>query len=306
MQFGQKSRGRRSLEQQASARALWLIAPSLVLVMIVVFYPLVRGIVTSFRFSSLTRPDYSPFIGLDNYREFLGSPEFWPLLRNSIVWTVGTVVLQFALGLGIALLLNEPIRCRGLLRGIIVIPWVVPSVLVALMWKWLFHAQAGLINSYLIKWGLINEYIPWLGQSKTALGAVMVAAVWQGTPFFVVTLLAGLQSIPTELYEAAAVDGASGWARFTRVTMPMLKPTATISTTLAFIWRFNWIDLLYNMTKGGPGISSHTLATYGYIMSFTYGRLGYAAAIATVMLLLILGFAVVYLKQVVKAQEDTI
>jgi multiple sugar transport system permease protein len=306
MQLRQGVRRQRSLEQQASVRGLWLIAPSLVLVMIIVFYPLVRGIVASFKFSSLTRPDYSPFIGLDNYREFLGSAEFWPLLRNSIVWTVGTVALQFTLGLGIALLLNEPIRCRGLLRGIIVIPWVVPSVLVALMWKWMFHAQAGLINSYLIKWGLINEYVPWLGQSKTALASVMVAAVWQGTPFFVVTLLAGLQSIPVELYEAAAVDGASGWSRFTRITMPMLKPTATVSTTLAFIWRFNWIDLLYNMTKGGPGISSHTLATYGYIMSFTYGRLGYAAAIGVVMLILIFGFAVLYLKQVAGAQEGTI
>ena len=281
-----------------------LILPSVILMSVIILVPLVRGILMSFNEVDIINQGKMQFVGLKNYITLLDDPVFSTALRNTMVWTLGVVFFQYVIGLSVALLLNEPIPLRGMFRGLVLVPWVVPSVVAALAWRWIYVPDYGILNHLLRLLYIIQDPLQWLSDSKLAMIAVIVVGVWKGIPFMAVVLLAGLQSIPKELYDAAEVDGASIIQRFRYVTIPNLRYLSTIVILLSIIWTFNSFDLVYVMTKGGPSNATHLLSTYAYLTAFTFIDFGYAAALSVVMLLVLLVFAMIFSRLLKRGSEQ--
>lgn len=273
-----------------------LVAPALCLMLLIVAYPILNSLFMSFFNYTLYKPKNIKFIGLSNYISVLKDPVFKEALINTFIWVILGVFFQFLFGLILALLLNKDFKGRGMIRSIILIPWVTPGVLIGLMWSWMYDGNYGVINDILSKLGIIKDYVPWLAQSSTSLSSVLVTIIWQGIPFFAIMLLAGLQAIPRELYEAAEVDGASSWHCFWNITMPLLKPTILVSSLLRIIWVANSIDVIYIMTGGGPGYSSLTLSVYTYIKAQKALDFGYSSTLAIFLTLILSSVAFLYLK----------
>jgi len=284
---------------------LWpylLISPALITFLTVVFIPAVNAILMSFQSYDLRRPKNIGFIGFDNYIAVLKDQLFWQSLWKTVQWVVLGVGFQFIFGFGLALLLNKKFVGRGIARSISLIPWVTPGVLIGLMWRWIYDGNYGVLNDILLKLGIIHEKIPFLAQQATALPSVIVTIIWQGIPFFALMLLAGLQGIPGELYDAADVDGANGFQKLFRITIPMLKNTIFITTLLRIIWVANSVDIIFNMTEGGPAYSTQTLSVYVFNKGNSL-NLGYAATISIMLTLVLLLVAILYLKNIFKNQE---
>lgn len=273
-----------------------LIAPAILLMMLIIAYPIANSVRMSFLKYILFKPKDVEFIGLANYFNVLKDPVFRQSLANTVLWIAGGVFFQFFFGLILALLLNRSFKGRGFIRSIILIPWVTPGVLIGLMWKWMYDGNYGVINDILARLHIIQNYIPWLAKSQTSLLAVIITIVWQGIPFFAIMLLAGLQAIPEELYEAGKVDGATGWQTFWQITLPMLKPTILVSTLLRVIWVANSVDVIYIMTGGGPGYSSLTLSVYTYMKAQKAMDFGYASTLAIYLTLMLSTVAYFYLR----------
>ncbi|MBN6042150.1 carbohydrate ABC transporter permease [Amycolatopsis sp. 195334CR] len=272
-----------------------LVMPSLIPILVLSVAPLVIGIALAFTDARLVRnPDYA-FTGLDNFGKLVGNDLFWDSLRIGLIWTVGVTVLQLAASMGLALLLNSGLKLEGLTRVLALVPWAMPPVVVAIMWQMIYSANGGPLNAFLGEVGLPDD-INWLGDFATALPAVIVVGVWVGMPQTTVTLLAGLQQIPAELHEAAAVDGASAWRRFTAVTWPSLRPIVTSITSLNFIWNFNSFSLVYVLTAGGPGGKTMVPVLFVYLEAFKNREIGQAAAMGVVLVVLIVLILAVYLR----------
>ncbi len=280
-----------------------LLSPAVLATMVVVFYPMVQAIVTSLYNNILWKPRAVRFIGLDNYIAIWHDPVFWSSLGRTAIWIGLTVPLQLLLGLVTALLLNQTFRWRGLARSLILIPWALPSVVIGLMWSWIYNPQVGLLNDLLLRLGLLQTAMPWLANPSTSLYAIIVALVWQGFPFFAIMILAGLQTIPHSLYEAADIDGASDWQQFWHITLPALKSVLVTAVMLRIIWVANSIDVIYVMTGGGPGYATHTLPLYA--LKRTYGSMdfGYGSALAVTFSLLLLAAIYAYMRRVGKGIE---
>lgn len=281
----------------AAVLPLLLLSPALVLLLGIVAYPIGRAIWLSFHRLEILQPDLTRYIALGNYRALLQDPILRIALQNSGVWVVGVVVFQFLGGLVGALILNRRFPGRAMVRGLALIPWATPSVLVALMWTWMLDGNYGLINDLLVKAGILPRFQPWLAQPWSALPAVMLADVWQGIPFFAVMLLAALQAIPEDLFEAARIDGASPWRVFRHITAPLLLPTILITTMLRMIWTANYMDLIMVMTGGGPGYSSLTVPLHAYYTAYKRLDFGYGATIAIVQVAILAAAIVAYLRQ---------
>jgi multiple sugar transport system permease protein len=237
------------------------------------------------------------FAGLGNYQRFLADPQFWNAMRNTVVFTVGSVALHVLLGLGVALLLNRSIKGRTIFRVVALVPWMFSSVVVAAVWRWMYSPQFGIINDILDRTGISRDaQIAWLGHLDLALPAVTFANAWRGFPFVMIIVLAGLQAIPREQYEAAAVDGASGYTSFRHVTLPNLRFVLSIAVILDSIWTFKYFDLVQVMTGGGPANATEVLTTLVYRNAFEYFQFGYASAIAVLMFLVSLVFTLVYVR----------
>jgi multiple sugar transport system permease protein len=276
---------------------LFLLSPALILLLGIVAYPIGRAIWLSFHRLEILQPDLTQNVGFDHYRSLLADPVIRIALGNSAVWVVGVVIFQFLGGLVGALILNREFPGRAAVRGVALIPWATPSVLVALMWTWMLDGNYGLVNDLLVKAGILSRFQPWLAQPWSALPAVMLADVWQGIPFFAVMLLAALQAIPEDLFEAARIDGASTQRVFFHVTLPLLVPTILITTMLRMIWTANYMDLIMIMTGGGPGYSSLTVPLHAYYMAYKRLDFGYGATIAIVQVVALAAAIVVYLRQ---------
>jgi multiple sugar transport system permease protein len=277
-----------------------LLSPAVLATLALVFFPMLQALWTSLHQRILWKPRDVRFIGLDNYLAIAQDPVAWSSLGRTLLWIGLTVPLQLLLGLATALLLNQEFRWRGLARSLILIPWALPSVVIALMWAWMYQPQVGLFNDLLLRLGLIGEAVPWLAQPGTALYAIIAALVWQGFPFFAVMLLAGLQAIPASLYEAAAVDGATPWQVFWRITLPSLKGVLVTSVMLRLIWVANSIDVIFVMTGGGPGYATHTLPLYAFKRTYGSMDFGYGSALAVTFSVLLLGLIALYLRRVGK------
>jgi multiple sugar transport system permease protein len=277
-----------------------LLSPALVLLLGIVAYPISRAVWLSFHRLEILRPDLTQYVGLDHYRELLQDPVLRIALQNSVVWVVGVVLFQFLGGLIGALILNQRFPGRAVVRSLALIPWATPSVLVALMWTWMLDGNYGLLNDLLVKAGILSRFQPWLAQPWSALPAVILADVWQGIPFFAVMLLAALQAIPEDLFEAARIDGASPWRVFRHVTLPFLLPTILITTMLRMIWTANYMDLIMVMTGGGPGYSTLTVPLHAYYIAYKRLDFGYGSTIAIVQVAILAGAIVFYLRQLRK------
>lgn len=277
------------------------LLPALLVTAVVVLYPAAKTVWLSLNSFVLFDPDAMRFIGLENFRAILHDELFWISLGNSVLWVVAAVGLQFLLGLGTALLLNQSFWGRSLARALVVVPWALPSVIIGLMWTWMYDLNLGVLNDMLLRAGLVAKPVAWLAQPSTALGAVILALVWQGFPFFSVMILAGLQTIPAAHYEAAAMDGATRWQMLRYVTLPALREVIATALLLRMIWVANSLDVILVMTGGGPGYATHTLPLYAFLKAYSGMEFGYASALSLVMTLLLLGVVAVYVRRVAKA-----
>lgn len=288
---------RRLLGKEAGLGFL-LVLPLLLVMLGLLAYPVFSAALISLQDKTIGSPGV--FVGLDNYKELLFEDgRFRTVARNSIVFTFFSVVAKLIIGMGMAVLLNQHLKGRNLFRGWLLLPWIAPTFVTALTWRWMWDGTSGVINFMLMKVGLQSP-IPWLGQASTAMFAVITTNVWRGFPFFGVSLLAAMQAIPHELYEAADVDGGSAWQKFWHITLPGVRTVLVIVTLLSTIWTFNDFAIVYIMTGGGPAFATHLFATYTYYVGFQGSRLGYAIAVSMtltpVLIILILALSPLLLR----------
>jgi len=258
--------------------------------------PILRAIHMSLYNHVLIKPQEYRFIGLGNYARLLDDEVFWLSLWNSFVWVFGSVSLQFVGGFAAALLLHQAFVGRALVRTVTLLPWVIPGVVVALVWEFIYQPNYGALNDLLFRVGWLRERVAWLSDPWLVMPAVIATNVWRGVPFFAIMLLAGLQAIPDDLYEAARVDGASVGQRFHHITLPLLRPIIVVATATRIIWTFNYADLIFVMTSGGPANATQITSTYTLLQAYSNLDFGYAATLSVVLLLIMLAFTVVYLK----------
>ncbi|MBW2059244.1 MAG: sugar ABC transporter permease [Deltaproteobacteria bacterium] len=279
-----------------------LLSPSLAIVTLLIVYPFFNGIWLSLHTKHLLRPGMH-FVGLKNFVYLFRNDQYWMDFWNTVLWTAGSVALQHLVALPIALLLNQKIKFRFLFRGIFLIPWVCPVVVFALLWQWLYNDLYGVINYLLITMGVIDTPIIWLGSKNTAMISAIVANTWKGFSFPMIAMLAQLQMIPSELYEAAGIDGASKWQQFVHITLPYLKAPTVITTLIVSIWTFNNFGTMYLLTGGGPVKATETLSILAYLTSFSELRLGRGAAITVTMMFVLLVISLIYLNRA-KIEEE--
>jgi len=276
-----------------------LITPSLIVIVAIMIYPLINVIYLSFTKSFLTDPTGSyKFVGIKNYILLFHNPVFWVALKNTLTYVGGTVFLEFILGFAVALLLNQQIKYRTTLRGLFMLPWITPSVVVALLTMWVFNSNFGVVNYILKSLRIIPHFLGWLKDPSLALFTILIVTVWKMFPFMVVVLLAGLQTIPEEQIEAAKVDGGNSLQRFFYITLPHMRELIMIVTLLEFIWMFQYITIIWTTTKGGPIYATTTLPVLIYRSAFKDYNMGYAAAIGVFWLSFLLLFSVFYVKVV--------
>ena len=278
-------------------REPWLfLLPVLVVLLLLFGYPLINSIVMAFQNYKLTAPNDIYFNGFENFKKLFGDPDGLMILKNSIIYVVISVAGQFLLGLTLALALKKQFKGRGLYQSIVFLPWAFSGFVVGLIFRWSFNGEYGVVNNLLMKLGIIDNNIAWLGTPGYSLAVVIIAMIWMGIPFFAIMILAALQSIPADVYEAADVDGCGTVRQFFQITLPYIKPTLITTVLLRTIWIFNSLDLVEIITDGGPANSSQTLPAYMYSKAFGSYDFGFAAALG-VMLMIILGlYALIFLK----------
>ncbi|GAB4229438.1 MAG: sugar ABC transporter permease [Stanieria sp.] len=264
-----------------------LLIPALLVLLLVFIYPIGRAFWLSFFTENLGTQLNPVFSGIGNYQRMLGDGRFWQTMGNTTLFTVVSVILELLLGLAIALVLNQSFRGRGIVRTIAIIPWALPTAVMGLAWAWIFNDQFGVVNDILQRLGLINTGINWLGEPSLAMVALIIADVWKTTPFISIILLAGLQSISQDLYEAHAMDGANYWQSFYQITLPLLMPQILIALLFRFAQAFGIFDLVQVMTGGGPAGATETVSIYIYSMVMRYLDFGYGAALVVVTFLLL-------------------
>jgi multiple sugar transport system permease protein len=279
-----------------------LIAPTVLVFCAVILYPLISAIYLSL-FSIYTPTLAGEWVGVDNYTALLASGDFWNAARNTLIWTVGTLMLQLVFGVAMALLLNQSIVFRSLARSLVLFPYFLSTVVAVLVWRWLFNDLYGILNHVLLIAGLIDAPVNWLGQMPNAMISIILVGAWKYFPFVVIVVLARLQSIPEQLYEAATIDGAGPFQRFTDITLPQLRDVLVVVVLLRAIWDFKEFDLIYLMTGGGPVRATQTLSLLVYEEAFRLNRMGMASTYAVAMMLVLLGFTLVYLRQTNRIEE---
>ncbi|MEV0618652.1 sugar ABC transporter permease [Nonomuraea sp. NPDC050404] len=279
---------RRGVSRQS--REMWvLMLPALVPVLLFSVGPLLYGIGLAFTDARNTRVHQTEFVGLENFTRLLGDEDFWASFQIGAIWSISVTVLQFLAALGLALLLNEKLRGGAVARVLSVVPWAMPPVVIGLMWKLVYHPDAGVLND------LLGTDINWLADFSLALPAIIVVGIWAGMPQTTVVLLAGLQNVPKELYEAGEMDGAGTWRRFWSITLPQLRPVIVAITSLDFVWNINQFGLVYVLTQGGPGGRTRLPMLFAYEEAFRYRMAGYASMLGLAMAIVVLAVLGLYL-----------
>ena len=284
--------------------AYFMILPSMVIITLLTLVPLLDGLIVSIQSQDLARPNPTRFVGLAHYsRALIEDEDFWSSLGRTLIWTVGSVVGAYCLALSLALLVNIDIQGRKFFRALFLLPWVVPEVSTALLWKWLYGDEFGILNFILKSLGMINSPVLWLADPALAMPSVIAVQIWKLYPVMFIVLLAAFQNVPKELHEAATIDGANSRQRFWYITLPFIRGTSVIITLLASIWSFQNFDIIYLLTGGGPAGATKVLATLMYQKAFWGSEMGYAAAIGVLMLVVLLLISIVYLFAY-KVQKD--
>lgn len=266
---------------------LWaFVAPSVLLIGVMMYYPMVGTLIESFYSTSFINPD-PEFVGLTLYEKLFASDDFYEVLWNSCVWTIMVVLLQNLLGFFAALLLNQHLPGQAIVRALVLLPWILPGVVAAILWRFMYDPQLGLINSFLISSGLMDRGVAWLADSGTAMGAAVLAAAWKGFPFATIVYLAALQNVDREQVEAAIIDGAGPLRRLRDVTFPAMREVVVITVILTLIFTFNYFDMIWVLTRGGPQNATHIFPTKIYELGFGQFRFGEAAAYGVVSILVL-------------------
>jgi multiple sugar transport system permease protein len=284
----------RWLDPGEGTLAVLLLAPAFLLLALIVVYPVGRLIVTSFYNLSLTSGLPAEFVGLENYQLVLDDPVFWIALRNTVLLTLITVPGALIVGLGLALIANLPFRVRWPVRLALLVPWALPLAFVGLIFAWFFHSEYGVVNDVLARLGVGR--IIWFNSESLAFLAVCLTIIWKTSSFMALILLAGLQTIPPSLYEAAEVDGASRFRQFVEITLPLLKPAIVVALIFRTITALQTFDIPYTMTRGGPGDATRTLAMYIHQSTVDFLDLGYGSALAVIMFFVSMAATAVYLR----------
>jgi multiple sugar transport system permease protein len=281
------------------------IFPSALFLGAIMGFPIIFSVVMSFQKYTLeTLVAKNPqFIWFENYSQVLNNPTFWVALSHSLIFTLFSISFQFTIGLGLALLFTRAFPFHNTMRGLLLSGWQIPSVVTGTIFLWLFNYDYGLVNFLLTSLHIIVEPIAWLLQSDTALVAVIIANIWLGIPFNTILLSAGLSGLPEDVYEAATVDGASGWQKLVYITIPLLRSTIFAILMLGFIYTLRVFDLIWIITKGGPGTATEVLPTFAYRLSFISFNFGQSAAVAVIMMAVLLSAAVVYLRLAIQYEE---
>ena len=296
---------RRSRRRDLMVRCAFVL-PAALYMLAFFGYPIVKNLVMSFQaydFSTFFN-GRAPFVGLDNYAATFTDPIFLRALGNTGLFTLGSLAGQFVLGLALALYFRRRFPLSGLLRILLLLPWLLPMIVSAAVWRWILEQDNGALNRFLEGLGLISDPIPWLNSSDTALIAVILVNIWLGIPFNVVLLHSGLQAIPEEVYEAGALDGATGARSFAHLTLPLLRPVVSVVLLLGVIYTIKVLDLIIGLTGGGPANATQTLATRSYEMSFVEFDFGQGAALSNVLIAIALAFSIVYLRANARAAKN--
>ena len=294
---GAAPRRRRRL---AAWRAAGFMIPVWAYVLCFYVYPLVSNVKMGFQNYTVSSfyTGSAPFIGFANYTAVFRNPEFVAVVVNTVLFTIGSLAFQFSIGLALAMFFRRVFPLNGVLRSLLLVPWLLPLVVSGTVWRWMMYYDSGVINQTLLHLHLISQPIPWLVSTNMSLVSVIVVNIWVGIPFNMVILYGGLQALPEQVFDAAAIDGASGWQRFTRVTLPMLRPVILVVLTLGLIYTVKAFDVIMLVTQGGPAYSSQTLTTYAYDLSFNQLLFGQGAAVGNVLILVAVVFAGIYLRAV--------
>ncbi|MEO1204244.1 MAG: sugar ABC transporter permease, partial [Pseudomonadota bacterium] len=285
-----------SPEARSSLLGLMLIAPTVLIFCAVIVYPLASAIYLSL-FSIYTPTMEGEWVGFANYKTLLASGEFWRSFANNVIWTIGTLTLQIVFGILVALMLHQNLVFRSLARSLVLFPYFLSTVVAVLVWRWLFNDLYGVLNHFLMWARIIDMPVDWLGSMPNAMVSMILVGAWKYFPFVVIAVLARLQTIPDELYEAATIDGAGPVARFTDITLPQLKEVLVVIVLLRTIWDFKEFDLIYLLTGGGPVISTQTLPLLVYKEAFALNQMGSASTVAVMMMLFMLVFMFFYLRK---------
>lgn len=278
-----------------------LFLPALAVVCLLFVIPVLYELIISLYRSRLYE-QANPFVGLTNYFWLFRSGDFPQALLNTVIWTIGSVIGQAAVGIFLAVVLMQDLPGRNLIRTLLLCTWIMPGVVGGIIWRWMFDPILGILNAGLSGIGLPE--FDWLGQVNTALACCIVANVWKGVPFWLLMVSARLQAVPRQLYDAAAVDGAGWWHRFIHITIPQIRGITTICTLLAAIWTFNSFDLIYALTRGGPDIATTTVPMLIYEIGMRNGHYGEAAASSIILLLLMAVAIAVFMRKSLSRQEE--
>lgn len=285
----------------------WLfVVPALAYVVLFFLYPVIQNAVMgsqAYDASSFYTGE-APFVGLDNYAALMQERVFWSSVRNTLLFTVGSIAGQFLIGLVLATFFRRRFPLSTTLRSLLLLPWLLPAIVATALWRSLMDQDAGAINTVLKALGLVEQGIPFLSSPSVALISVIIVNVWIGIPFNVAILYGGLQQIPEELYEAAAVDGAGRWRTFRSITWPLLRPTVGVVVLLGVIYTLRSLDVILGLTRGGPANSTQTLPTLSYFTSFQTFDFGRGAAISNVLIVIAFVFALLYLRATRRTAED--
>jgi ABC-type sugar transport system permease subunit len=284
--------------ERREARLAWrLAAPALATILLVALFPLLWTVWESVHLHDLRMPWLGrPFVGAANYLEALGDARFWGALGHTLLFTGATVTLELGLGCVLALAMNRAFRGRALVRAAVLVPWAIPTVVSALLWRFIFEGQAGIMNALLAETGLVHAPPVWFIHPMLAWVPVVLADVWKTTPFVALLLLAGLQNIDASLYEAARIDGASAWRQFRYVTLPLLRPAILVALIFRTLDAFRVFDLIYALTGGGPGTSTEPIALYTFNALLQNLQFGYGSALSVIVFLVTFGLALVYIR----------
>lgn len=274
-----------------------LLAPVVLFILLFMLWPMVNVFIMSVQNYQLLRPLERDFIGLENYITILVNDElFIKALRNSFIWVVFSVIAQTILGFWLAYLLNQKFKGRGLYRALVLSPWAVAGVMVGIIWNLILGETYGVLNDVLMRLGIISRNISWFSSGNQALSAVIIANVWRGIPFFTISYLSALSSIPEDIYESAKIDGAGSIMTLFRITLPMIRDTIILTTLLRAIWTFNAVDLIYTMTYGGPNYATTTISMYIMSTFKTEMNYSYASALASIATGIMMIFAFIYMR----------
>ena len=285
------------MERKKRAYIILLLIPSIVLPMIFTYYPMIKGSIMAFQSYNLMDIGNIRWIGFGNFKKLFmpnASNSFYVILGNTVKWVCVSLLFQFLIGFGVALLLKKKFKGSGIYQGLVFFPWAVSGFVIGIIWRWMFNGTSGVINDILSRIGIISEPIGWLADKNTALLPCIVANIWYGVPFFTIMITAALRGVSEDLYEAASVDGASAFGKFWNITVPSIQSVLLLTVLMRTIWIFNFPDLIYSMTQGGPAGSSHIVTSYmmQLVQSLDYGL---ASSVGLLSILFLIIFTIIYL-----------